>query len=58
MIHMSFANLTVWQRYFVATLIVIPMTHGIVTNIVDLSDLNQDAPAQVAQATEYYGPAF
>ena len=55
---MSFANLTVWQRYFVAALIVIPMTHGIVTNIVDFT-ISETLPSdQVVRQYTHYGPGF
>jgi hypothetical protein len=55
---MNFNNLTVWQRYFVASLIAIPMAYGITTRIVDLNVNVPSSSEQVISQRPYYGPAF
>ena len=55
---MSFSNFTVWQRYFVASLIALPIAFGITASIVDFS-ISETIPSdQVVRQYTHYGPAF
>jgi len=54
---MSFSNFTVWQRYFVASLIAIPIAYGITTRIVDFTISETFPSDQVVRQYTHYGPA-